>query len=113
MDICPEEYKDIFNRILINNRLILGLMSTDHLINTDKMRELCRAQQHLYNCFKDETGASWVRMTPTLHELYAHVPEFIEINGGRGLKNCSEVWYSYGKQQTDSFITLGKPRGFT
>ena len=32
----------------------------------------------------------WIRVTPTMHELYAHLPELIEENGSRGLKAMSE-----------------------
>ena len=37
----------------------------------------------------EEIGA-WVRFTPTMHEFYAHLPQLIEENEGRGLKSVSE-----------------------
>ena len=84
-------------------------MSTDKLLKTEEIRELCKATQRLYANFKDEgiiwtsiirlniswnlDGNSWVRYTPTMHEMYAHIADFISLNGDRGLKNCSEVFY--------------------
>ena len=32
----------------------------------------------------------WVRFPPTIHEFYAHLPQLIEENEGRGLKAPSE-----------------------
>ena len=90
------------SQILLNDLTLLTIMSSDKLMNVSKVGEfliiflllkmlsiaedLCKQQMRLLLI---DIGP-WVRVTPTLHELYAHLPQLIEENGSRGLKALSE-----------------------
>ena len=102
VSLCPFIYQQPMSQILLNDLTLLTIMSSDKLMNVSKVGEfliiflllkmlsiaedLCKQQMRLLLI---DIGP-WVRVTPTLHELYAHLPQLIEENGGRGLKALSE-----------------------
>ena len=86
MDLCPEQYRDVYSQILSNNFVILRLISCDLLLDLEKIEHLCKSQMLL---FIKQIG-HWISFTDTVHEGLAHFPEAAAQNGGRGLKYWSE-----------------------
>ena len=65
--------------------IILRIMSSDCKVTQDKFKDSC---QNLYIHLLDKM--TWMSITPTLHKLFAHAPQLVKHNGGRGLKRLSE-----------------------
>ena len=49
-------------------------MSTDHLVNTKKLGQLCREQREL---LLKGFAPHEIKLQPTLHQLYSHLAEKI------------------------------------
>ena len=86
VDLCPEQYRDVYSQILSNNFVILHLISCDLLLDVKKIEDLCKSQMLLYI----KQIGHWISFTDTVHEGLAHFPEAAAQNGGHGLKYWSE-----------------------
>ena len=86
VDLCPQEFKAAYSRILANNYVILRLTSCNRLLDLKRVEELCKHQMLLYL----KGLGDWICFTDTVHEGLAHLTEAAENNGGRGLKKWSE-----------------------
>ena len=70
-----------------NDRIILGLMSCNMKIDVEKLKKLCTDQMNLLT---EGFPGYKVGFPSSIHELYYHLPQEIEKNGGYGLKKFSE-----------------------
>ena len=61
-------------------------MSSDYRLLPEKIDELCKQQMRLQLLHIGD----WIKFPETIHELYAHLAQFIAANDNRGLKNLSE-----------------------
>ena len=86
VSLCPDEYQEAMSEILLNALTLLNVMSCNKVLDIDQVEMLCKRQMKL---FVIDIG-EWVRFPPTIHEFYAHLPQIIEENEGRGLKALSE-----------------------
>ena len=89
VDLCPDVYRQAMEQILLNDLTILRLMSCGYLLLPSKIGKLihfmlqvddkillevlCREQMKLQ--LVDIGG--WIRFPETVHELYAHLHQFI------------------------------------
>ena len=95
VSLCPEPFKESYRQILLNDLIILRLISCDLHLLTDNVgkclcfmkswskenitiEDLCREQQLL--CVNNI--GPWVEFPETEHEGYAHLAELI---GGGGV----------------------------
>ena len=83
-----ETLKPVFKELVENDRIILGCMSSSKKIKVQMLKELCKRQYELVDKFR-HMGYE-IMMTPSVHELYQHLPQKIENNNGEGLKKFSE-----------------------
>ena len=91
VNLCPELYRSAMRMILVNDLVILRLMSCDYVLLPDKIgirlvsnkfkiifkhfpAHLCVEQMKLK---LTELGGAWVRFPDSIHELYAHLAQFI------------------------------------
>ena len=84
--LCPQEHQETFRRCLFYDNTLLRLMSSSRLLDVEAVEKLCVEQALRY--VSDLGG--WIEFPDTVHELYAHLPQALDKNGGRGLKEWSE-----------------------
>ena len=87
-ELLPLEYQSDFRKMIENDRILLGIMSSSRKVKIEKIRELSRDQLTIIERF-GEKGFE-IKIPPTVHELYAHLEEKIRANNGYGLKQYSE-----------------------
>jgi len=87
VEMYPDEdqEKDVFREFLENDSMIMRLAQCTRKLNVDKLDELCRRQTLLI-----VNTWPWVKLTPSLHELYAHLPDLVRNNNEFGLGDLSE-----------------------
>ena len=77
--------KDVFREFLENDSMIMRLAQCTRKLNVDKLEDLCQRQNLLI-----VNTWPWVKLTPSLHELYAHLPDLVRNNNDYGLGDLSE-----------------------
>ena len=70
----PVQHQENFRKVMENNRVILGVMSSGQKVDVKKLAKLCEEQQTLI--LKGFPGHK-IYFPPTVHELFAHLPMMI------------------------------------
>ena len=85
VNMLPEKDRAAMTEYGQKLSVILRLMSSSSVIDVESYMNLCTDAQI---CLL--TSYPWVKITPSLHKVFAHSWELIELNDDRGLKNLDE-----------------------
>ena len=88
INLVPEEFRPRFKEFVENNRIVMAIMASSRKVKVDKLKDLCNRQLDIIQSFNEDKLE--VKLPPTIHETFIHLPEKIKANDSRGLSNFSE-----------------------